>query len=49
MRDGTLLPIAWLSATGAGGGTATTVHGGMDFSGRAFDECSLGGDGMIWI
>ena len=33
--DGTLLPIAWLSATGARGGAAMADHDGMDFSGRA--------------
>ena len=35
MGDGILLPIAWLSATGARGGAAMASHDGMDFSERA--------------
>ena len=33
--DGTLLPIAWLRATGARAGAAMAGHDGMHFSGRA--------------
>ena len=46
MRDGTLLPIAWLRATGARGGAAEVGHAGVDFSEARSDEFSLGEDDM---
>ena len=43
MGHRTLLPITWLSATGARGGAATTNHDGMVSSGRALMRCLLRG------
>ena len=47
MRDGTLLPIAGLRATGARGGAAVAGHDGMDYSERAPMDSRCGK--MMWI
>ena len=49
VRDGASLPISRLRAGRARGGAASTVHDGVDFCQRRFDEYSRKEDGVIRI